>query len=554
MPILKPSARDSAVQNAKTELKLKAWGDTHPGNRENNEDRILCEPERGIFIVADGMGGEAAGEVAAQHAVNAIAARLHQETGSVERRMREAIAGANNEIYRMAEGNPSWRGMACVLSIAVVKDGMLHIGHVGDSRIYRISRGKIRKLTSDHSPVGQREDAGQISEPEAMRHPRRNEVFRDVGSQPHKPDDADFIEYIQTPFEKDSALILCSDGLSDMIASKEILQTTLDRAGEPRDCVRILIEQANAAGGKDNISVITVEGENFAASCANQRIPSKRIGSLSFSFLRRRWFFLLYGLIAGLLASLLWTRTAPIQEEIPVPQVDQAAKALTVEPSSPEYPTISKALESARPGDRIEIGDGEYPESIRLKEGVELAARSPGKAILRFSQIVPGSSAAISADGIKQASVSGLVVKADPGAGLSYGIRMSNSNVRFTNMEISGAGSAGILIEGNSSGEIVASYVYQNSGPGFLVAGEANPLLVGNVVYANGLSRNKNRVAPGLHITDRSNPEVKRNVFSGNGAEPIWIQRQELKQKMMDNMFTGFTRPARAIVLDQVQR
>jgi hypothetical protein len=211
-------------------------------------------------------------------------------------------------------------------------------------------------------------------------------------------------------------------------------------------------------------------------------------------------------------------------------------------------------LEVARPGDRIEIGDGEYPESIRLKEGVDLAARSPGKAILRLSQIVPGSNAAISADGIKQASVSGLIVKADPGAGLSYGIRMSNSNVRFTNMEVSGAGSAGILIEGNSAGEIVASYVYQNSGPGILVTGEANPLLVGNVVYANGIAKNKNLVAPGLHITDRSDPEVKRNVFSGNGAEPIWLQRQELKNKMMDNMFTGFTRPARAIVLHQAQR
>jgi PPM family protein phosphatase len=554
MLILKPSVRDSAVQNAKSVMKLKAWGDTHPGNRENNEDRILCESELGIFIVADGMGGEAAGEIAAQHAVNAIAARLHQETGSVERRIREAIAGANNEIYRMAERNPSWRGMACVLSIVAVTDGMLHIGHVGDSRIYRISQGKIRKLTSDHSPVGQREDAGQISEPEAMRHPRRNEVFRDVGSQLHKPDDADFIEYIQAPFEKDSALILCSDGLSDMLASREILQAALDNAGEPRDCVRVLIEKANAAGGKDNISVIMIEGETFAASCANQRILSKKIGGLSFSFLQSRCFFLLYGLIAGLLASLLWIRNEPIQKEMPASQVNRTANVLFVEPSSPEYPYISKALEASRPGDRIEIGDGEYGEAIRLKEGVELAARSPGKAILHLSQIIPGSNAAISADGIKRGSVSGLIVKAEPGTGLPYGIRMSNSNVRFTNMEISGAGSAGILIEGNSSGEIAASYVYQNSGPGILVTGDANPLLTGNVVYANGISKDKSHIAPGLHITGRSDPEVKRNVFSGNGAAPIWIQRQELKQKLMDNMFTGFTRPARAIVLEQVQR
>ncbi len=542
------------MQDTKTTLKLKAWGDTHTGKRENNEDRILCESDRGIFLVVDGMGGEAAGEVAAQHAVNAIATRLHQETGSVERRMKEAITGANNEIYRMAERNPSWRGMACVLTAAVLKDGMLHIGHVGDSRIYRISQGKIRKLTPDHSPIGQREDAGEISEPEAMRHPRRNEVFRDVGSQLHKPDDADFIEYIQTPFAKDSALILCSDGLSDMLASKEILQAALDHAGDPRECVRLLIEKANIAGGKDNISVIMVEGESFADSCTKPQASSREITSLLLSFLQSRWAFLCYGLIAGLLASLFWTHSQPIQEETQSPQADSPAAELFVEPSSPDYPTISKALEFARPGDRIEIGDGEYPESIKLKEGVELVVRSPGKAILRLSKIIPGANAAIRADGIKKASVSGLVVKAEPGAGLPYGIRISNSSVAFTNMEITGANSAGILIEGDSSGSIAASYVYRNSGPGILITGDSNPLLVGNVLYANGISKKKMDAAPGLFIADRSDPEVKRNIFSGNGAEPIWLQKQELKSNMMDNLFTGFAKPGRAVVLAPVQR
>jgi PPM family protein phosphatase len=537
------------VQISGRKTALNAWGDTHPGRRENNEDRILCEPDRGIFVVVDGMGGEAAGEVAAQRAVDAMAARLHQETGSVERRIKEAIAGANNEIFHLAERNPSWRGMACVLTAAIINSGVLHIGHVGDSRLYRIHQGKIRKLTSDHSPIGQREDAGELPELEAMRHPRRNEVFRDVGSQLQKPDNDDFIEYIQTPFDSDAALILCSDGLSDMIPSSEILQTVIENAGRPKDCARRLIEKANAAGGKDNISAIVVEGENFAAYCAKKK-ESFRAEDRRVSFLRRRWAVLCYGLIAGFLAGFFWAGRRSDLQEPQFLEPDRPAALLMVEPSSLQYPTIAKAMEAALPGDRVEIGDGEYQETIRLKDGVDLAARSPGKAVLHLTQIVPGVDAAISASGIKRAGVSGLVIIAEPQTGLPYGIHISNSSVHFSNMEVSGA-NTGILIDGNSSGTIAASYVYRNTGTGILVAGEANPLLVGNVVYANGVLKNGNRAAPGLYIKDRAEPMVKRNVFSGNGAEAIRLQRQELKDKMKDNLFTGPVRPGRTVTVEQ---
>jgi PPM family protein phosphatase len=538
------------VQITGSKTALKAWGDTHPGIRENNEDRILCEPDRGIFVVADGMGGEAAGEVAAQQAVDAIAARLHQETGSAERRIKEAIAGANNEIFRLAERNQSWRGMACVLTVAIIENGMLHIGHVGDSRLYRIYRGEIRKLTSDHSPVGQREDAGELSELEAMRHPRRNEVFRDVGSQLQKPDNDDFIEYIQTPFDNESALILCSDGLSDMISSGEVQQTVIENAGRPRDCVARLIEKANAAGGKDNISAIVVEGGDFAASCAKWK--ESPTGDHWASFLRRRRAVLCYGLVGGFLAGFFLAGLRSVRQEPRVPQPDRPAALLVVEPSSLEYSTIAKAMEAARPGDRVEIGDGEYQETIRLKEGVDVAARSPGKAVLHLTQIVPGVDAAISADGIKRANVSGLVIIAEPQASLPYGIHVSNSSVNFSNVEVSGA-STGILVDGNSSGTIAAGYVYKNTGPGILVEGEANPFLVGNVVYANGVQNNKNRAAPGLYIKSHSEPVVKRNVFSGNGAEAIRLQRPELKDKMKDNLFAGSVKPGRTVVVEQVR-
>lgn len=522
------------MQQTKSSNKWNAWGDTNPGKkRDNNEDRILCDAAHGIFVVADGMGGEAAGEVAAQIAIDFIKKRLGAETGTAARRLREAITGANNEICRLAEGHPEWKGMACVLTAALVEDQTLHIGHVGDSRLYQIIDDTIRKITPDHSPVGQKEDSGELTELEAMRHPRRNEVYRDVGSRAHKPDDEDFIEYIQIPFNRDAAYVLCSDGLSDMLTSREISAAVVENAGSPRDSVRRLIEKANSAGGKDNISAIVVEAENFAAAARNTSKP-RRVLSVP-AFIGGRWAFLLYGLVAGLLASYLWLRPAgpengPVDDKqsVPLPRV------LQVGPAGAEYSSIAGALEAAQAGDRIEIADGEYEESVRLKEGVSILAQTPGRAMLRISRVLPDVDAAIYADGIQRASISGLVVKADPGASLPFGIRISNSNVSIANVEVSGALKAGILIEGNSKSVLYGSQIHANTGPGIKISGAATPLVIGNLVSGNGTSRLRD---PGLYVAGNSNPEVKRNVFRENGGEAIRLQRKELKNKMTDNIF-----------------
>src|SRR5580700_11998248 len=203
--------------------KIRSAGESHVGMvRQNNEDRVYLDPDRGIFLVIDGIGGQAAGEKAADIAINLVRARLERQTGTTEERIREAITVANNEILREAAANPEWQGMACVLTVAVVDNGTATIGHVGDSRLYKIRRGEIRKCTHDHSPIGEREDNREISEAEAMRHPRRNEVYRDVGSEEHTPNDEDFIEVQRVPFEPDTALLLCSDGLSDQVESRVI--------------------------------------------------------------------------------------------------------------------------------------------------------------------------------------------------------------------------------------------------------------------------------------------------------------------------------------------
>src|SRR5262249_15699792 len=146
------------------------------------------------------------------------------------------------------------------------EDGRAVVGHVGDTRLYKLRNGRIEKVTRDHSPVGEREDAHEISEVDAMRHPRRNEVYRDVGSEAHDALDPDFIDLVDMPFEPDAALVLCSDGLTDLVDSATIRTVAMRHAGRPQDVVRALIQAANDAGGKDNVTVVYVEGELFALS------------------------------------------------------------------------------------------------------------------------------------------------------------------------------------------------------------------------------------------------------------------------------------------------
>src|SRR5690242_8921572 len=130
--------------------RFKSAGASDPGRvRQNNEDAWHADPDRGIFLVVDGIGGQAAGEKAAEIAVARVRARLERHTGTTEQRLREAITMANNEILHTSHQNPDWAGMACVLTAVVIENGEAVVGHVGDSRLYKIRGGRIAKLTHD---------------------------------------------------------------------------------------------------------------------------------------------------------------------------------------------------------------------------------------------------------------------------------------------------------------------------------------------------------------------------------------------------------------------
>ena len=255
---------------------------TDPGLvRESNEDRCFTDDERGVFLVVDGIGGHAGGEIAAELAVDTIRLALLNTRGPASSRVRSAIVEANNVIHKAADANSSWHGMSCVLTLAVVEETRVTIGHVGDSRMYLIWNGGIRKLTSDQSFVGEQEESGLLTESQAMRHPRRNEVFVDVGSRPRTLQD-DFIQIRELEFKSDAALLLCSDGLTDLLTAAEILTLVESYDGHPEAVPQALIDAALVAGGRDNVSVVFVAGSDFLGSrstkmsAARQRLSATR--------------------------------------------------------------------------------------------------------------------------------------------------------------------------------------------------------------------------------------------------------------------------------------
>jgi PPM family protein phosphatase len=272
--------------------------------RECNEDRYWMDEQRGQYLVIDGIGGHAAGELAAQTALEEIREALRGAQGPPEQRVRAAITRANNRIYELAGASQSLSGMACVLTLAIAEDGEITIGHVGDSRLYLVWNGAIRKLTPDHSPVGEEEDAGLLTEEEAMRHPRRNEVFRDVGSQPHAADDPDFIDIRTVPFHPDAAFLLCSDGLTDLLTAEQVRAIVERYTGDAARVAEELVDAANSAGGKDNATALFVAGPRFRCGTPPTRARAcERRSRLPLRFLRGRMAFLCYGLLLGMI---LW--------------------------------------------------------------------------------------------------------------------------------------------------------------------------------------------------------------------------------------------------------
>jgi PPM family protein phosphatase len=225
--------------------------------RRRNEDAYVVEPP--LFAIADGMGGAQAGELASSLAAGAVR-EDEAAAGSGERRVAELIQEANRRVYERSSQDASASGMGTTMTVALVGDGSVAFGHVGDSRAYLIRDGKLEQLTEDHSLVAELVRSGKLSPEEAGTHPQRSVITRALGTDPDVDPDTFSIE--TSPGD---LFMLCSDGLTSMVEDDVILRCIKKNRDNLQATAKALIRAANKGGGEDNITVVFFEiGDDVA--------------------------------------------------------------------------------------------------------------------------------------------------------------------------------------------------------------------------------------------------------------------------------------------------
>jgi serine/threonine protein phosphatase PrpC len=234
--------------------------------RRHNEDVYVVDPP--IFAIADGMGGAAAGEVAAAVAADA----LRGEGGSGEDTLVTLIQEANRRVYERAAEDTAKSGMGTTMTVALLEDGRVRIGHVGDSRAYLLRDGELSQLTDDHSLVGELVRSGKLAPEEAETHPQRSVITRVLGTDP----DVD-VDTLAIETRSGDLFLLCSDGLYSMVGNDRILELVERNRRDLDAAAKALIAAANKGGGDDNITVVAFEivPDGEAAPAAEERAPDE---------------------------------------------------------------------------------------------------------------------------------------------------------------------------------------------------------------------------------------------------------------------------------------
>jgi protein phosphatase len=220
--------------------------------RSNNEDSYLIveKEDEEIFIVADGMGGHKAGEVASLEACRKIEGYLKNNEGKPEVLLKDAVKSANRDIFNHASSNEAMRGMGTTVDALLLKKDDMTLAHVGDSRVYIISKDSIRQITKDHSIVEMMLESGSITEEEAKNHPQRHYITRAVGSA-YRVD----VDIIKEKLNEDECVLMCTDGLTNMLGEEEILKIVSENESLS-EAADILLARAKDNGGVDNITFI----------------------------------------------------------------------------------------------------------------------------------------------------------------------------------------------------------------------------------------------------------------------------------------------------------
>jgi serine/threonine protein phosphatase PrpC len=260
-------------RTSKTQANLMAdqfFGLTDTGKqRDNNEDTFIAQQSAGnrfiIACVIDGVGGYTGGEVAAALAREAILQRLDKPSGEIIPLIIDCFNQANENILKEKKQNHEYSSMACVATLALIdiEHNQFYYAHVGDTRLYLLRDASLVKISHDQSFVGFLEDSGRLTEEEAMNHAKRNEINKALGFETSLAKDSEYIETGQSPFLPGDMLLLCSDGLTDMVGTAEITGIITQNSSLKDKC-RELITAANQHGGKDNITVVLAQNNREA--------------------------------------------------------------------------------------------------------------------------------------------------------------------------------------------------------------------------------------------------------------------------------------------------
>jgi len=244
-------------------LKLAIHGMSDVGlSREHNEDSIRWDRELGLVMLADGMGGHNAGEVASDLAVTSIhdalldvltPEMLETKVIKCEDAVRESVIYANEEIFEQAQERVECAGMGTTIVLTLFHESFVTWANVGDSRIYRLRNAELSQITQDHSLVQEMVDNGYLSQEEALISTSRNLITRALGIAPEVE-----VDVTTEDLDQDDVFLLCSDGLTDLVSNAEILETIMSLRDNMDDAAKRLIELANEKGGTDNISVILI--------------------------------------------------------------------------------------------------------------------------------------------------------------------------------------------------------------------------------------------------------------------------------------------------------
>jgi protein phosphatase len=243
-------------------MKVTAFGLTDVGRRrDSNEDDFLLEPGRGVYAVADGMGGHAAGEIASHLAIETLREVLDRDQTSGEpigvedaaEWLRDAVVEANRRICDSIRLHEERRGMGTTVVALVHSGENAVVGHVGDSRLYLLRGNELRRMTSDHSWVNEQVKLGLMNDDTAQRHPMRNIVTRALGSRPDV-----LVDLTSMQVHLGDVCLLCSDGLNTMLSDEQIHSILRVHRDDPEAACRALVEEANRHGGEDNVTVVVL--------------------------------------------------------------------------------------------------------------------------------------------------------------------------------------------------------------------------------------------------------------------------------------------------------